>query len=274
MQRPSPSRFRCRRPHRHARGRFHPPQRGDRLPRRHRRVPMESRVGQTIIRFARENVRFLLRYDPKLIVVRLQHRLGRCPCRSASRTSPSPSSASSVPSGRAAALRSRSGRIAVLGTEATVGSGAYVEAIHRAQPRLVVSKRPVRSSSRSSRRVGSIPALSSPSSWRVSRPRQALRTRRHRPRLHALSPPGRRGRSSARPRRPGRRFARATAEAVAAELNAVGLLRTAPGRGYRFLVTDNPERFERIGSHFWTGQVRDVEFVDAESFFQAVGDLV
>ena len=54
-----------------------------------------------------------------------------------------------------------------------------------------------------------------------------------------------------RNRRQEQTTAEATADATALLLAQHGLLRDSEGRGSRrFLVTDNPQRFERVGSYF------------------------
>jgi len=96
------------------------------------RVPYGIKSPETIRRFALEDLAFLLRHDPKLIVVA---------CNSASAAAidriveVSPVGVVDViRPGAAAALAATDAAIGVIGTEATVASGAYQRAIAAAAP--------------------------------------------------------------------------------------------------------------------------------------------
>lgn len=92
------------------------------------RVPYGIRSDETIQRYSLEDVSFLLRFKPKLIVAA---------CNTASATALDhlrkhvtvPIIGVIDPGAVAAAKASRTGRIGVIGTEATVNSGAYERAI-------------------------------------------------------------------------------------------------------------------------------------------------
>ncbi len=104
------------------------------------RVPYGTKSRETVVRFALEDARFLLRFDPKLIVVA---------CNTASAVAlPTLRAALDVPvvgvveaGARAAVERAGDGPVGVIGTEATIRSGSYVAAIHRLDPRLEVVAR-------------------------------------------------------------------------------------------------------------------------------------
>jgi len=97
------------------------------------RVPYGIKSGQTITRFAEEDGAFLSRFDPKFIVVA---------CNTASATAiPSlsgrfrqPVCGVIEPGARVAVAAARGRPIGVIGTEATINSGAYRIAIHRHLP--------------------------------------------------------------------------------------------------------------------------------------------
>ncbi len=97
------------------------------------RVPYGSKSPETIRRFSRENASFLLRFDPKLIVVA---------CNTASAIALSDlreafdiSFCGVIVPGAAAALEaSRRKIIGVIGTEATILSGAYQRALEELDP--------------------------------------------------------------------------------------------------------------------------------------------
>lgn len=101
------------------------------------RLPYGTKSKETIVRFSREIVRFLLKFRVKLIIVA---------CHTASSFSlPTLKRALHIPvigvvqPGAEEALRvTRSGRIGVLGTRATIQSGSYVKELKKRNRRLKV----------------------------------------------------------------------------------------------------------------------------------------
>jgi glutamate racemase len=97
------------------------------------RVPYGTKSNEVIIRYSRENSEFLLAKGIKLLVV-------ACNTSSAvaldaiARDTMVPVVGVIEPGARAAVARSRSGRIGVIGTEATIASGAYTRVIQRLRP--------------------------------------------------------------------------------------------------------------------------------------------
>jgi glutamate racemase len=97
------------------------------------RVPYGTKSSETIIRFASEDCEFLCRHDPKLIVVA---------CNTASATAlpvlarrfHQPVLGVIEPGARAAAEACGDRPIGIVGTEATVLSGAYRRAVQRRRP--------------------------------------------------------------------------------------------------------------------------------------------
>lgn len=93
------------------------------------RVPYGAKSQPTVVNFALEDARFLLQFDPKLIVAA---------CNTASALAleelcaalPVPVVGVVEPGARAAVRLSGGGPILVIGTEATIASGAYRRAIH------------------------------------------------------------------------------------------------------------------------------------------------
>lgn len=87
------------------------------------RVPYGNRGTDTIIRYAREDVRFLMQYDVKAVVAAcgtvssVAHDVGDA--------LPIPFVDVLRPTARAAAKASKNGRIGIIGTSATIGSGSY-----------------------------------------------------------------------------------------------------------------------------------------------------
>src|SRR5512146_2652664 len=97
------------------------------------RVPYGIRSPETVTRYSFENTSFLLSQEIKLLVVA---------CNTASAISleavkkeyPLPVIGVLEPGARAAVAATRSGKVAVIGTEATIGSGAYEKAIRKIAP--------------------------------------------------------------------------------------------------------------------------------------------
>src|SRR5512138_951983 len=106
------------------------------------RVPYGIRSAETVTRYCFENTSFLLSQEIKMLVVA---------CNTASAVSldavkrefPLPVIGVLEPGARAAATATRSRKVGVIGTEATIGSGAYEKAIRKIAPdvaRLVAEK--------------------------------------------------------------------------------------------------------------------------------------
>jgi glutamate racemase len=101
------------------------------------RYPYGGRSEEIITRFTHQDVLFLLEHQVKFII---------CACNSASSVAldeVAPSYEVQMigviePGARAAALRTKSGRIGVIGTRATIGSDAYARTIHKINPDLKV----------------------------------------------------------------------------------------------------------------------------------------
>src|SRR3972149_3567893 len=105
------------------------------------RVPYGIKSGHTVVRFALENCHYLVRFNPKIIVVA---------CNTASavavatlrETFDVPLLEVISPGALAAVRATRNKRIGVIGTETTINSGAYQQAIQRIDPRIEVTAAP------------------------------------------------------------------------------------------------------------------------------------
>jgi glutamate racemase len=105
------------------------------------RVPYGIRSSETVTRYSFENTKFLLSQDIKLLVIA---------CNTASAISldavkkeyPLPVIGVLEPGARAAVVATKTRRVAVIGTEATIASGAYEKAIRRIAPDVVVHSIP------------------------------------------------------------------------------------------------------------------------------------
>ncbi|HWL94736.1 MAG TPA: glutamate racemase [Phycisphaerae bacterium] len=105
------------------------------------RVPYGIKSGETVTRFAKENCDFLLRFDPKLIVVA---------CNTASAAAlpaledslPVPVCGVVEPGAKAAVLQAQGHTIAVIATEGTINSDAYRRAMKRFDKDVRVVQKP------------------------------------------------------------------------------------------------------------------------------------
>ncbi len=104
------------------------------------RVPYGNKSPETVRRFSREILDFLLSRDVKLVVVACNtataHALAEL-----QRVSPVPVEGVIEPGARAAVQASRTGRIGVIGTAGTVASGAYEKAIRAQNGKVEVTAR-------------------------------------------------------------------------------------------------------------------------------------
>jgi glutamate racemase len=97
------------------------------------RVPYGSRSRDTIVKYARQDAEFLLRYGIKAMVIAC-NTVSAAAFDEVSRGAGVPVFEVIGPPSLRAAEVTRNGRIGVVGTEATIRSGAYRRAIERASP--------------------------------------------------------------------------------------------------------------------------------------------
>jgi len=104
------------------------------------RAPYGPRPAQEIIRFTREIVDYLAQYQPKMMVIACNTATAVALEDIRSRVA-IPVVGVINPGARAAIGKTKTGRIGVIGTEGTIRSGAYEQALHRLSPHVeVVSK--------------------------------------------------------------------------------------------------------------------------------------
>jgi glutamate racemase len=223
------------------------------------RVPYGNKSPDTVRRYAREILHWLLGRDVKMVVVA---------CNTASahaldelqRLAPVPVEGVIGPGARAAVAATRGGRIGVIGTAGTVRSGAYERAIRALAPEATVRQRacPL-----------FVPLVEE--GW-LEHPATRLVAHEYldplvgagvdtlvlgcthypllKPLLASVLGPGIRLIDSAEE----------TARAVAAELEASGIGNAAGETAdVRFAVSDAPDAFERVGGAFLGDRVRNVE---------------
>jgi len=231
------------------------------------RVPYGIKSGRTVTRFAVEDAEFLARFDPKFIVVA---------CNTASAAAlPALRQRFTLPlcgviePGARAAVAACGGRpIGVLGTESTIASGAYREAIHRldASADLVEKACPLLVPLAEEGRASADPVVRAVVAEYLAPLREAgvgvvVLGCTHYPLLaeaiaEALGPSVALVDS-----------AEAVADEVAAELGAARLLAPDGAGPLRCFVSDHPDRFREVGRRFLGEPLPSVTLVTPEEFF-------
>ncbi|MBX3395618.1 MAG: glutamate racemase [Phycisphaerae bacterium] len=232
------------------------------------RVPYGIKSGETVTRFAKENCEFLLRFDPKMIVVA---------CNTASAAAlpalsewlPIPVSGVVEPGARAAVLQGEGRTIAVIATEATINSDAYRRAMKRFQPDVRVIQKPCPlfvPLAEEGRRCDD------PITRAVVRdylqpivrldPRVIVLGCTHYPLLRdAIA-------EVAGPKIVLLDSGEQTAKAVVQQLQSSDSLSSRRGPGkLTCYVSDNPQRFRELGQRFLDHPVLDVTWISPEQFF-------
>lgn len=218
------------------------------------RLPYGTKSVEVIVRYSRENTEFLLAKGIKMLVV-------ACNTSSAvaleqiARETIVPVIGVIEPGASAAAKATRSGKIGVIGTEATIASGAYTRALQkyrrtaeiytRACPLLV----PLVEEGFIDNEIAERTVTHYLESLKASGIDTLLLGCTHYPLLRELFV------GVIGPRVRIVDSATATARAVREQLSALGLAR-GRGRGSRsFFVTETPDRFVRVGRRFFGPEV-------------------
>jgi glutamate racemase len=223
------------------------------------RVPYGNKSPETVRRYSREILEFLLGRDVKLVVVA---------CNTASahaleelkRIAPVPVEGVIEPGARAAVAASAGRRIGVIGTAGTVGSGAYGRAIEAAGDRVAVTSQacplfvPLVEEGWLDHAATRLIAEAYLAPLRAQAIDTLVLGCTHYPLLKPLLA------SLLGPSIALIDSAEETAAAVARELAASTLHAPATATGHvHFVVSDDPERFVKVGSMFLGETVRDVE---------------
>ena len=218
------------------------------------RLPYGTKSNQVIIRYSRENTEFLLAKGIKLLVIA---------CNTASAVALSEIGRDTIvpvigviePGARAAIAASRNGKIGVIGTEATIASGAYTRAIQQLRPGVEIYTRacpllvPLVEEGWTDNEIAERTVAYYLESLKASGIDTLLLGCTHYPLLRDLF---------RRVLGPGVRIvdsATATAAAVNERLNELRLIRPRGMGSQSFFVTETPERFVRVGRRFFGPQV-------------------
>ena len=218
------------------------------------RLPYGTKSNEVIIRYSRENTEFLLAKGIKLLVIA---------CNTASAVALSEIGHDTIvpvigviePGARAAIAASRNGKIGVIGTEATIASGAYTRAIQQLRPGVEIYTRacpmlvPLVEEGWTDNEIAERTVAYYLESLKASGIDTLLLGCTHYPLLRDLF---------RRVLGPGVRIvdsATATAAAVNERLNELRLIRPRGMGSQSFFVTETPERFVRVGRRFFGPQV-------------------
>jgi glutamate racemase len=231
------------------------------------RVPYGIKSRRTVVQFALEDARFLLRFKPKLVVAA---------CNTASALAldeleaelPVPSIGVVRPGAEAAARLAEGAPVAVIGTEATIASEAYAEALRVCAPHLRVYSQacPLFVPLVEEGRACDDPIVRLTVQTYLS-PLRELGVRvivlgcTHYPLLREAIAEclG----STVHIVESGREVARAVREVLRA---SDGLYTRQRAGNLRCFVSDNPARFRRIGSRFLNHEIKHVELVEPEQY--------
>jgi glutamate racemase len=218
------------------------------------RLPYGTKSNEIIVRYSRENTEFLLAKGIKMLVVA---------CNTASAVALDEIQRATIvpvigviePGASAAAKASRSGKIGVIGTEATIGSGAYTRTIQRFRPKAEIYTRacpmlvPLVEEGWTDNDIAERTVACYLESLKASGIDTLLLGCTHYPLLLGLFQ---------RVLGKGVRIvdsATATAKAVQERLRVLGVARHRGDGSQRFFVTETPDRFVRVGRRFLGPQV-------------------
>jgi glutamate racemase len=225
------------------------------------RLPYGTKSNEVIVRYSRENSEFLLAKGIKMLVVA---------CNTASavalveiaRITVVPVIGVIEPGAAAAVVASRRGKIGVIGTEATIASGAYTRAIHALRPSAEIYTRacpllvPLVEEGWTENEIAQRTVAFYLQSLKQSGIDTLLLGCTHYPLLRGLFE---------RVLGPGVKIvdsADATAAAVSKRLTALRLARSRGNGSQSFFVTETPERFVRVGRRFIGDRVESAVRID------------
>src|SRR5579872_2172898 len=218
------------------------------------RLPYGTKTNEVIIKYSRENTEFLLAKGIKLLVIACNTSSAVALERIAAETAV-PVIGVIEPGARAAAKASRSGKIGVIGTEATIASGAYTRAIQKFRPRAEIYTRacpllvPLVEEGFLDNEIAEKTVGYYLESLKASGIDMLLLGCTHYPLLRPLFQ---------RVMGPGVKVvdsATATANEVRERLDVLGLSGRSAHGSQSFFVTESPDRFVRVGRRFFGPEV-------------------
>ena len=226
------------------------------------RVPYGTKSPETVTKYSFKNTSFLLKQEIKLLVVAC-NTVSAISLDEIRKNFPLPVIGVLEPGARAAATATRTKRIGVIGTETTIGSGAYPDAIKRQGPEIEVIGLPcplfvpLVEEGWVDNDVASLAAERYLGSLKKEKIDTLVLGCTHYPLLTGIIKEvmgdGVLLIDSAQE----------TAKEVEEVLSEKGLLRITHGRGrHRYFVTDAPKRFRSLGERFLGFPIGNVEKID------------
>ena len=231
------------------------------------RLPYGTKSAETVTAYATQATKHLLRHDVKMVVIACNTASSVALEPLTSALAPIPVIGVIGPGAKAGAKATKTGRIGVIATEATVKGGAYVRAIHAEMPDAQVTQAP----------CGLFVTLAE-EGWTKGDVAEAAARRYLAPLFKGRNAPDTLvlgcthfpvlARTIAKVTGKGVKLvdsAATTAKAVKEALSDQGLATKRKSKGRtRFLATDSTERFARVGGIFFGEEIRakEVELVD------------
>jgi glutamate racemase len=218
------------------------------------RLPYGTKTDEVIIRYSRENTEFLLAKGIKMLVVAC-NTSSAVALEAIARDTTIPVIGVIEPGARAVVKASRTGKIGVIATEATVASGAYTRTIQSLRPRAEIYTRacpllvPLVEEGWTDNDVAERTVSYYLESLKQSGIDALLLGCTHYPLLVAMFE------RVLGPEVKVLDSATATAAAVRERLRVLKLVRRAAQGNRSFFVTESPERFVRVGRRFFGPQV-------------------
>jgi len=218
------------------------------------RAPYGTKSSEVILRYSRENAEFLLAKGIKLLVIACNTSSAVATAAIASETTV-PVIGVIEPGARAAAKASRSGKIGVIGTEATIASSVYTHAVRQFRPDAEIYTRacpmlvPLVEEGWTDNEIARHTVEYYLGSLKASGIDTLLLGCTHYPMLSGLIG------EVMGPRVKLVDSATATAVSVRQTLTALKLLRREGPGNQSFFVTEMPERFVRVGRRFFGPRV-------------------
>lgn len=235
------------------------------------RVPYGTKSPETVVRYSHQIARYLLSRDIKLLVVAC-NTASAVALPSLEREFPIPIVGVIEPGARAAAAVTRSGKVGVIGTAATIASSAYTKAIKRINPDIEVVTRacplfvPLAEEGWVDNEVARLTARIYLEDLKAQGVDTLVLGCTHYPLLRSII---------AEVMGPGVKLvdsAEETALTVAKILSERDLLRPKGEKGnHHYFVTDIPAGFIRVGNRFLGGRLGDVYQVNLEKELQEGG---
>lgn len=230
------------------------------------RVPYGTKSVETVTRYSFENAKFLLKFNIKLLVVACNTASAYCLLQLQQKL-PIPVVGVIGPGARKAVEVTKTKRVGVIGTEGTIRSGAYFDAIKTIDPSVVVFPQPcplfvpLAEEGWTSNRIAYLTAQSYLQKMKKHCVDALILGCTHYPLLKdvisevmgenvALIDSGQ----------------ETAAEVAGCLMNKNIMEIVSSGQSLRrFFVTDSPERFKRVGRKFMGTSLEDVEFVNVGS---------